>query len=93
VDLDSECGSGYRKFKNDPRAEGFSCSLDVLYKGLGISKFKFLIKKVSNKFFSCKFFSILGHKKPGSGLDPDRYSATNAGPGSGLNESGSETLY
>jgi hypothetical protein len=26
------------------------------------------------------------------GLDPDRYSAKNAGSGSGLNESGSETL-
>ncbi len=27
------------------RAEGFSCSLDVLYGGLGISKLQFLIKK------------------------------------------------
>jgi hypothetical protein len=26
------------------RAEGFSCSLDVLYGGLGISKLQFLIK-------------------------------------------------
>jgi hypothetical protein len=27
------------------RAEGFSCSLDVLYVGLGINKLQFLIKK------------------------------------------------
>ncbi len=27
------------------RAEGFSCSLDVLYGGLGISKLPFLIKE------------------------------------------------
>jgi hypothetical protein len=28
------------------RAEGFSCSLDVLYGGLGISKLQFLNKKM-----------------------------------------------
>jgi hypothetical protein len=28
------------------RAEGFSCSLSVLYEGLGISKLQFLIKKI-----------------------------------------------
>jgi hypothetical protein len=28
------------------RAEGFSCSLGVLYGGLGISKLQFLIKKI-----------------------------------------------
>jgi hypothetical protein len=27
------------------RAEGFSCSLDVIYEGLGISKLQFLINK------------------------------------------------
>jgi hypothetical protein len=31
------------------RAEGFSCSLDVL----GISKLQFLIKKLSKIFYSC----------------------------------------
>jgi hypothetical protein len=31
------------------RAEGFSCSLDVLYGGLGISKLQFLTKNI---FFS-----------------------------------------
>jgi hypothetical protein len=39
------------------RAEGFSCSFDVLYKGLGISKLQFLKEK------NIKFI--------GSGLDPD----------------------
>jgi hypothetical protein len=59
------------------RAEGFSCSLDVLYGGIGIRQLQFLIKlkKLSNFCFSSKFFSIFGHKTPGSGLDPDRYSA------------------
>jgi hypothetical protein len=41
------------------------CSLDVLYRGLGISKMQFLIKK-RNKIFSCIFFSICGHLNPGS---------------------------
>ncbi len=49
------------------RAEGFSCSLGVLYGGLGISKWKFLIKKIEIKFPAINFFSILGHQT----LDPD----------------------
>ncbi len=49
------------------RAEGFSCSLGVLYGGLGISKFEFLIKKNKNLISSCTFFSILDHQT----LDPD----------------------
>ncbi len=63
------------------RAEGFSCSLGVLYGGLGISKLQFLIKKIEKKISSYKFFSILCHQTldpdPGSGsasrkmLDPD----------------------
>jgi hypothetical protein len=64
------------------RAEGFSCSLGVLYEGLGISKFKFLIKKIETKFSSYKFFSILCHQT----LDPDPES------GSAINQCGSETL-
>jgi hypothetical protein len=52
------------------RAEGFSCSLDVLYGGQEISKLQFLIKKI-RIFFSCKFFQFLVIKN----LDPDRYSA------------------
>jgi hypothetical protein len=40
------------------RAEGFSCSLDVLYGGLGISKLQILIKKY--EFFSQLFnFKLL----------------------------------
>ncbi len=72
------------------RAEGFSCSLDVCYGGLGISKLHFDQKNMKS-FFSYKFWS----KTP----DPDWYSASNAGSGfviqwtgSGINESGSETL-
>jgi hypothetical protein len=32
------------------RGEGFSCSLGVLYGGLGISKLQFFIKKIEIKF-------------------------------------------
>ena len=49
------------------RAEGFSCSLGVLYGGLGIGKLQFLIKKIEIKFPAIIFFSILGHQT----LDPD----------------------
>ncbi len=46
------------------RAEGFLCSLDVLYGGLGIGNLKFLITK---KFISAiDFFSIFGQQNPGS---------------------------
>jgi hypothetical protein len=38
------------------RAEGFSCSLGVLYRGLGISKLQFLIKKIEIKFTAINFF-------------------------------------
>jgi hypothetical protein len=62
------------------RDEEFSCSLDVLYGGPGISKLQFLIKKIK-KIFSCKFFPIFEHQNPGSG---SRSSLTkNAGSGSG----------
>jgi hypothetical protein len=40
------------------KAEGFSCSLKVLFEGLGISKLQFLIKK---HFFQLKIFLIFGH--------------------------------
>jgi hypothetical protein len=43
------------------KAEGFPCSLDPLYGGLGISKLPFLIKKRYKKTFN----------PPGSGLGPD----------------------
>jgi hypothetical protein len=48
-------------------AEGFSCSLGVLYGGLGISKLQILIMKIEIKFPAINFFSILGHQN----LDPD----------------------
>jgi hypothetical protein len=48
------------------RAEGFSCVLEVLYEGLGISKLQFFIKKRFKKF-SAVFFSILCHQNLGSG--------------------------
>jgi hypothetical protein len=55
-------------------AEGFSCSLDLLYGGLVISKLQFFIKKYQF-FFSYKSLSIFGHQNPGSGLESDQYSA------------------
>jgi hypothetical protein len=49
------------------RAEGFSCSLGVLYGGLGVSKLQVLIKKIESKFPAINFLSILGRQT----LDPD----------------------
>ncbi len=40
------------------RAEAFSCSLGVLYGGLGISKLQFLIKKIKIKFPAINFFQL-----------------------------------
>ncbi len=40
------------------RAESFSCSLGVLYGGLGISKLQFLIKKIEIKFPALNFFQF-----------------------------------
>ncbi len=51
-------------------AEGFSCSLRVLYGGLGISKLQYSIQKI--KFYSCNFFlPFLVIKTLDSELDPD----------------------
>ncbi len=68
------------------RAEGFFCNLYVLYGGLGIGKLKILIPK--KKFSAVNFFQLLVIKT----VDPDRYSAENAGSRSVSNEYGSETL-
>jgi hypothetical protein len=38
------------------RAEGFFCSLDVLYGGLGIGKLSFLIKKIFYFFPAVNFW-------------------------------------
>jgi hypothetical protein len=48
------------------RAEGFSCSLGVLYGGLGISKLQILIKKIEIKFPAMNFFNFRS-SNPGSG--------------------------
>ncbi len=53
------------------RAEGFSCTLDVLYGGLGISKIEIFDHKKIIKKFSAVNFSNFGSSKP---LDPDWYS-------------------
>jgi hypothetical protein len=57
------------------RADGFSCSLGVLYGGLGISLLQFLIKKIEIKFPAMIFFNFRS-SNPGSGSgirirDPD----------------------
>jgi hypothetical protein len=51
------------------RAEGFSCSLGVLYRGLGISKLQFLFKKYN--FFSFKYFQFFVNKTLDPELGPD----------------------
>ncbi len=53
------------------RAEGFSCSLDVLYVGLGISKLQFLIKQIKMKFPAVNFFQFLVIKPRIRIRDPD----------------------
>ncbi len=49
------------------RAEGFSCSLDVFYGGLGISKLQFFIQKNIKFFSAVNFVQFLVIKT----LDPD----------------------
>jgi hypothetical protein len=80
-------------------AEGFSCSLGVLYVGLGIGKLKFLKKNFF--FFSAVIFlSIFVIKAWIRNRDPDPESGSairkNSGSGSvsgsALNQCGSETL-
>ncbi len=53
------------------RAEGLSCSLGVLYEGLGISKLQFLIKKIKIKFLVVIFFQFLTIKPWIRIRDPD----------------------
>jgi hypothetical protein len=38
------------------KAEGLSCSLGILYGGLGISKLQFFINKIEIKFQAINFF-------------------------------------
>ncbi len=78
------------------RAEGFSCSLGVLYGGLRIGKLQFLIQKKFNFFSAVIFFQFLVIKAWIRIRDPDPGSGSairkNAGSGSALNQCGSETL-
>jgi hypothetical protein len=53
------------------RAEGFSCSLDLLYGGGEVCKLQFLIKTISNLFFSLNFFQSLVIKTLDLDTDPD----------------------
>jgi hypothetical protein len=66
------------------RAEGFSCSLGVLYEGLRISKLQFFIPKKID-FFQLHFF-------PKIFLDPDPDSLEMLDPDPDPNESGSTTM-
>ncbi len=72
------------------RAEGFSCSLGVLYGGLEINKLQFLIKKIEIKFPAINFFFNFWSSNPVSGSAIRK----NAGSGSvsALNQCRSETL-
>ncbi len=80
------------------RAEGFSCSLGVLYVGLGIGKVQFLIQKNLIFFSAVIFYQFLVIKAWIRIRDPDPESGSaireNAGSvsGSALNQCGSETL-
>jgi hypothetical protein len=49
------CSYGYSILS----AEGFSCSLDVLFEGLGMSKLQFLIKKILLFFQLVNFFNLV----------------------------------
>jgi hypothetical protein len=80
------------------RAEGFFCSLGVLYGGLGISILQFLIKKIKIKFLVVIFVQFLVIKPWIRIQDPDPESGSairkiaGSGSGSALNQCGSETL-
>jgi hypothetical protein len=70
-------------------AEGFSCSLHVLYGGLERRKLQFLMQKISLKNFQLDIFFLFGHQNPrGSGL----IFRLKSWSGSRINESKSETL-
>jgi hypothetical protein len=81
-------------------AEGFSCSLGILYGGLGISKLQFLIKTIKIEFLVVNVFQFWIIKPWIRIRDPDPESGSairkNAGSGSvsgsALNQCGSETL-
>ena len=53
------------------RAEGFSCSLCVLYGGPVIGKLQFSIQEIIKKFTVVNFFQFLVIKTLDSELDPE----------------------
>jgi hypothetical protein len=67
-------------------AEGFSCSLDILYGGLGIKYLKFIYKK--KVFFCSKILQVFGIKT----LDPDPYLLKMLDPAPDEKQCGSTTL-
>jgi hypothetical protein len=75
------------------KAEGFFCSLCVLYGGLRISKLQFYDpKNIKKSFTAINFLSIFGHQNPGFGSGSRSAIRKNAGSGSGLNQCGSTAL-
>jgi hypothetical protein len=80
------------------RAECFSCSLGVLYGGLGISKLQFLLKKKKIKILVVNFFQFyiikpwIRIRDPESGSAIRRNAGSGSVSGSALNQCGSETL-
>jgi hypothetical protein len=73
------------------RAEGFFCSLGVLYRYIVVFDLK-----INKFFFSAVIFSILGYQTLDRDPDPESGSAIRKNAGSGsvsaLNQCGSETL-
>jgi hypothetical protein len=53
------------------RYEGFSCSLDVLYGGLGISKLQFDKKKSAVNFVQFLVIKTLGPNPKPESMNPD----------------------
>jgi hypothetical protein len=71
------------------RAEGFSCSLGVLYGGLGRSKLQFLIKKIEKVI---KPWIRIWDPYPGSRSAIRKNAGSGSISGSAFNQCGSETL-
>ena len=69
-------GQNFHVLKGWMFSLGFSCSMNVLYGGLGISKLQFLIKKIKIKFLVLNFFQFqiinpwirIRDPDPGSGI-------------------------
>jgi hypothetical protein len=62
---------GKKNFHVSFRPEGFSCSLCVLYGGIGITKLQFFYKKNIQFFPAVNFFQFLVIKTLDSKLEPD----------------------